>query len=326
MTTTVVPVAIPVPSAPRKDSARRARFEARAVSGVLLLDKPVGPSSNRALQEARRVFRAAKAGHAGSLDPLASGMLPVCFGEATKIAGWLLGADKAYSTECRLGVTTTTDDGEGEVLRERPVLDLSIDEVVSALRSLTGAITQVAPAFSAIKRDGVPLYRRARAGESFAPPVRGVTVHRIDLVALDRDRLDLAIECGSGTYVRSLVRDLGEALGCGAHVTALRREWVVPFAGRRMWTFTELGTLAESGEEVLDGCLIGIPDALSAFPRIALDPGAVARLRRGQSVELDQIDGPPRDRCVAVDPAGKPVALARIDASGRLRPLRGFVG
>ena len=208
----------------------------RDVHGILLLDKPPGVSSNGALQVVRRLFLAAKAGHTGSLDPLATGLLPICFGEATKIAGLLLGSRKAYETECRLGATTTTDDAEGELIEQRAVSGYDDAMIVDTLAMLTGRITQVPPIYSALKQAGVPLYKRARRGEQVEAPPRAVDVYRFELLENANDRLRLHVECGSGTYVRSLVRDLGERLGCGAHVTALRRLWIEPFRTPRMYT------------------------------------------------------------------------------------------
>ncbi|MGA9827238.1 MAG: tRNA pseudouridine(55) synthase TruB [Rhodanobacteraceae bacterium] len=294
----------------------------RDVHGILLFDKPSGPSSNRALQQVRRIYRAAKAGHTGSLDPLASGLLPICFGEATKIAGLLLGSDKAYEAECRLGETTSTDDMEGEVLSKRPVPSLSADAIRIELAALTGAIVQVPPAYSAIKRAGVPLYRRARRGENVSAPPRQVEVRRFDLLESDADTLRLRIECGPGTYVRSLVRDLGERLGCGAHLTALRRLWAEPFRGHAMVGIDQLNQLAEAGEAVLDGLLLPIEAAFGTYPQIRLEQRAADRLAHGQPVQIDAEW--PVGRCAALDIDGRTVALCECDEHGLLRVLRGF--
>ena len=207
-------------------SPRRPRTVFRPLDGILLFDKPAGLSSNQALQRVRHVFRAQKGGHTGSLDPLATGLLPVCFGEATKIAGLLLGARKAYAATAVLGATTDSDDADGAVLRRRPVPDFSTAELEIALAPLRGRIQQRAPIISALKQGGEPLYARARRGEDIEAPVRTVHVHRLELVGHAGNTVELHIECGSGTYVRSLVRDMGESLGCGAHVATLRRLWV----------------------------------------------------------------------------------------------------
>ena len=260
---------------------RRPRTVFRGLDGILLLDKPQGLSSNQALQRVRHLFRAEKGGHTGSLDPLATGLLPVCFGEATKIAGGLLGARKAYETVARLGITTDTDDAEGQPLRERPVPALSIDRIDAALGQLTGRIRQRPPIYSALKRGGEPLYAKARRGESIEVDERDIEVHAFDLLNA-ADLLDgqlengaspilrLHVECGSGTYVRSLVRDLGELLGCGAHVAELRRLWVDPFREPRMWTLPALEDLREhAGERVLEACLLPVEAGMVAQPTVS---------------------------------------------------------
>jgi tRNA pseudouridine55 synthase len=299
-----------------------AKSRRRDVHGILLLDKPRGVSSNGALQVVRRLFRAAKAGHTGSLDPLATGLLPICFGEATKIAGLLLGSRKAYETDCQLGATTTTDDAEGDVIEQRPVSGYDDATIGGVLATLSGRITQVPPIYSALKQAGVPLYKRARRGEDVQASPREVDVYRFELLENGRDRLRLRVECGSGTYVRSLVRDLGERLGCGAHVTALRRLWVQPFNQPRMHTIEQLGALAENDPAALDACLLPLEQGLAGYPSVRLDAARAAQLRAGQMIEIDGT--PASGRCVALDEAGCAVALAETDASGRLRSLRGF--
>ncbi len=291
----------------------------RAISGILLLDKPQGLSSNAALQKVRWLLRAEKGGHTGSLDPLATGLLPLCFGEATKIAGLLLGSRKAYETEALLGVTTTTDDAEGEVVQRRDVPALDDATIRAALAALTGRIVQIPPIYSALKQDGVPLYARARAGEDVEAKPREVEVQRFELIGRDGDRLRLLVECGSGTYVRSLVRDLGERLGCGAHVTMLRRLWVEPFVEPRMYTLDELIRLAEADPAALDALLLPLEQGLAGYPQVRLDAAQATRLRQGQAIAWEGPDG----ECVAIDAEGRAVALADI-RDGRLRALRGL--
>jgi len=291
----------------------------RAISGILLLDKPQGLSSNAALQKVRWLLRAEKGGHTGSLDPLATGLLPLCFGEATKIAGLLLGSRKAYETEALLGATTTTDDAEGEIVERRAVPVLDDVTIRAALATLTGRIVQIPPIYSALKQDGKPLYARARAGEDVQAKPREVEVQRFELLERDADRLRLLVECGSGTYVRSLVRDLGEKLGCGAHVTMLRRSWVEPFVEPHMHTLDELIRLAESDPASLDALLLPLEHGLCGYPQVRLDAAQATRLRQGQAIEWTGPDG----ECVALDAQGRAVALAEIRA-GQLRALRGF--
>lgn len=306
-----------------------ARIVFRKLDGILLLDKPQGLSSNQALQRVRRLFRAEKGGHTGSLDPLATGLLPVCFGEATKIAGGLLGARKAYETVARLGITTDSDDADGQALRERPVPALTVDRIDAALGQLSGRIAQKPPIYSALKRGGEPLYARARRGEIIEVEAREVDVHAFDLLnaadLLDAGtpQLRLHVECGSGTYVRSLVRDLGELLGCGAHVAALRRLWVDPFREPRMWTLDELERLLEqAGERVLDACLLPVEAGMASWPCVRVNAAQAQRLAHGQGLH-----GPyqPRLRQVALlDERGRGLGLGEVNAEGALRPSRLF--
>jgi tRNA pseudouridine55 synthase len=295
----------------------------RAVTGILLLDKPAGISSNRALQQVKRLFNADKAGHTGSLDPLATGLLPICFGEATKIAGYLLGSRKAYAAQCRLGATTTTDDAEGEVVRTQPVPELHDKTIEAALVTLRGRIVQTPPAYSAIKQGGVPLYKRARRGEDVQVPSREVDVDRFDLQGRIGDVLDLHVECGSGTYVRTLARDLGERLGCGAHLSALRRLWVEPFRDPVMHTLESLEQIAiEGGLAALDRLLLPIEAGLGALPALHLDAEQARRLRHGQRLSLPGQG--PLPLCRALDAQGRLVALVRLDTDGMVDILRGF--
>lgn len=320
----------PVARRVRKPQVRtRDRF--RKLDGILLLDKPRGLSSNQALQRVRHLFRADKAGHTGSLDPLATGLLPVCFGETTKIAGGLLGARKAYDTVARLGLVTDTDDADGEVLRQRPVPLLDIPTIDAALRALTGRIEQRPPVYSALKRGGEPLYAKARRGEHVDVESRPVDVHRFELRAA-ADLLDglqgeagpllrLHVECGSGTYVRSLVRDLGEAFGCGAHVTELRRLWVDPFRDPRLWTLDDLHALAERGDRSLEACLLPIEAGMSAWMRVEVNRAQAARLAFGQPVPGGF---PARGEVAIMDTDGRALGLGEVDDDGQLRPQRLF--
>ncbi|MCC7096623.1 MAG: tRNA pseudouridine(55) synthase TruB [Thermomonas sp.] len=308
---------------------KQARVNFRKLDGILLLDKPRGLSSNQALQRARRLFRADKGGHTGSLDPLATGLLPICFGESTKIAGGLLGARKAYEAVARLGIVTDSDDADGQALRERPVPALTVGEIDAALARLTGRIAQRPPIFSALKRGGEPLYARARRGEAIEVDEREVDVHAFDLLnaadLLDAGapNLRLHVECGSGTYVRSLVRDLGELLGCGAHVAALRRLWVDPFREPRMWTLEELELLLEqAGERVLEACLLPVEAGMASWPCVRVNAAQAQRLAHGQGLR-----GPyqPRERQVALlDERGRGLGLGEVNSEGALRPSRLF--
>lgn len=299
-----------------------ARGAFRAVDGILLLDKPAGMSSNQALQRVRRLLAAEKGGHTGALDPLATGLLPLCFGEATKIAGLLLGGRKAYEAEIALGACTDTDDAEGQVLRTRPVPALDRATVEAALRPFLGRIRQRPPAYSALKQGGEPLYAKARRGEPIEIPEREVEIERIELLALAGDRLRLAVTCGSGTYIRSLARDLGEALGCGGHIAALRRTWVEPFDRPRMHRLAELEALAgQGGPAALEPLLLPVAAGLAHWPPVALDADQAARIGRGQAVP---VPGQGPGRVHITGPGGVSLGLGEVDGQGRLQPRRLF--
>jgi tRNA pseudouridine55 synthase len=294
----------------------------RDLHGILLLDKPLGLSSNQALQAARRLLRASKGGHTGALDPLATGLLPLCFGEGTKIAGMLLGSRKAYLAECRLGVTTTTADLEGEVVQQRPVPALDGATLEQALATLRGHIVQVPPVYSALKQGGEPLYAKARRGETVDVPPREVDIHRLELLACDGTNLRLLVECSSGTYIRSLAVDLGERLGCGAHLTSLRRLWVEPFRQPAMLTLGELEQAAGQGEAALDALLLPLSAGLADLPALRLDESRAFSVGQGQQIPWPGL--PEQGRCAAFGPDGRLLALVEPDASGRVRIIRGF--
>jgi tRNA pseudouridine55 synthase len=304
--------------------SKKPRTVFRKLDGLLLLDKPHGLSSNQALQRVRHLFRAEKAGHTGSLDPLATGLLPVCFGEATKIAGLLLGSRKAYETTAVLGLTTDSDDADGAPLLAREVpADLDEARIEAALEPLRGPIRQRAPIYSALKQGGEPLYAKARRGESIEAPERDVVVHELRVLGREGNRVRLLVECGSGTYVRSLVRDFGENLGCGAHVEVLRRLWVDPFTAPRMYSLEELQALAaDPGEAALDACLLPIEAGLASFPRIEIDAAQARRLGQGQRFPVE--GATPRDQVAIFDETGRVLGLGEIDADRMLRPGRLF--
>ncbi|QQS54267.1 MAG: tRNA pseudouridine(55) synthase TruB [Candidatus Competibacteraceae bacterium] len=262
-------------------SERRPR---RAVSGVLLLDKPVGWTSNAALQAVKHLYQAAKAGHTGSLDPLASGLLPICLGEATKLSGFLLNADKGYRFTCRLGVTTATGDAEGEVVAVRPVGPLSRESMEAALRRFVGTIQQIPPMYSALKHNGQPLYKLARKGIEIERAPREVTVRELRLLRLEDEELECELRCSKGTYVRTLAADLGEMLGCGAHVAALRRTAVEPYDAARMVTLESLRERAEQGLAALDAELLPPDSAVVRWPVVRVVGDAAFYLRQGQPV------------------------------------------
>lgn len=299
------------------------RFPRRPLDGLILLDKPQGLSSNQALQKVRNLFKAEKAGHTGALDPLATGVLPICIGEACKVAGVLLGNDKAYSVTARLGQTTDTDDSEGQVLRERPVGAYTRADVENLLKGFVGEIQQVPPIYSALKQGGEPLYLKARRGEAIELDARPVRIHDITLQDLQADAFSLQVTCGSGTYIRSLVRDLGELLGCGAHVIQLRRLWVEPFQKLEVWTIEQLQALAEQGQAELDAALLPVADALLAIPKCALNAEQAHRVGMGQKITVSKPESA-QELVQLCDESGQPLGLASMDENGGLKVLRLF--
>ncbi|MCP5229827.1 tRNA pseudouridine(55) synthase TruB [Accumulibacter sp.] len=285
----------------------------RRVDGVLLLDKPTGMTSNAALQAARRLFSAAKAGHTGTLDPLASGLLPLCFGEATKFAVDLLTADKTYEADLLFGATTDTGDADGNVVARHPV-DFGPDDLEAALARFRGPIRQVPPMYSALKRDGKPLYQLARQGIEVEREAREVTVHQLQLLDFSVDSCRLRVACSKGTYIRSLAEDLGSALGCGAHLTALRRVAVGALA---VGDAVTLDQLAGHGEAERERWLLAPDTLLQSLPAVDLDDEAAARFVRGNPV--DCLASPGKCRVYGL---GRLLGLGQADGQGSLQPRR----
>ena len=262
------------------------RRKGRDVNGILVIDKPQGVTSNGVLQQVKRLFGAAKAGHTGALDPLATGVLPLCFGEATKFSQMMLDSDKAYIATAKLGVRTETGDSEGAVVAEKPVPEGLIPETLEpVLDRFRGEIQQVPSMYSALKYQGRPLYEYAREGIEVDRPARPVTIYELTLLDVREDELDIAVSCTKGTYIRSLVEDIGEALGCGAHVTALRRTMASGFTLANAHAVSDLEALRERGES-LDGLLVAPDAALSMFPEHCLSGPALVSILNGQPVRI----------------------------------------
>ncbi|HUW29815.1 MAG TPA: tRNA pseudouridine(55) synthase TruB [Sulfuriferula sp.] len=254
----------------------------RAVNGVLLLDKPVGITSNAALQIVKRLFQAEKAGHTGTLDPFANGLLPLCLGEATKFAQYLLDADKVYRAVMQLGVTTTTGDPEGEVLDTRPV-NVTAADLNAAIARFVGAIEQTPPMYSALKHQGKPLYEYARAGIEIERKSRRIHIRAIELSAFDGSQATLEVHCSAGTYIRTLAEDIGQVLGCGAHLTALTR---TASGGFQLHQAASLATLENSDMAARDRLLLPVDGLVAYLPRIELNDAESAALLKGQRQTL----------------------------------------
>jgi tRNA pseudouridine55 synthase len=287
----------------------------RRLDAVLLLDKPVGLGSNAALQAAKRLYRAEKAGHAGTLDPLASGLLPIMFGEATKFSQLVLEADKEYLARARLGVTTRTGDAEGEVLEQRPV-QVQADAVERALPAFRGEIEQVPPMFSALKHRGRPLYVLARRGESVTRAPRRIRVHDLELLGLAGDTLELRVRCSKGTYIRTLVEDIGSALSCGAHLVSLRR---VAASGFRIEEAVTLDAVQDADAEGRDRLLLPLDRLLEVLPRLDLPDALADRFARGQAIALPQA---PAGRFRVYRDRGALLGVAEAGHDGLLHPRR----
>lgn len=287
----------------------------RKLDGVLLLDKPAGLSSSTALQHAKRLLAAEKAGHGGTLDPLATGLLPLLFGEATKFAQYGLDADKEYLAEVHLGVTTDTGDAEGKALETRPVAvsDAALDAVLPRFR---GEIDQVPPMYSALKRDGRPLYELARAGQTVVREPRRVTIHALELLSRSGDLLRVRVRCSKGTYIRQLAADLGAVLGCGAHLAGLRRTGAGPFTLDGAVTLEALQAAPETARE---GWILPADLLLQALPRVELDPGQAIRFLHGQMLPMT---GAPEGACRVYRQAGSLLGVGEGARGGELHPVR----
>jgi tRNA pseudouridine55 synthase len=299
---------------------QRVRTPRRDVHGVLLLDKPIGFTSNDALQKAKGIFAANKAGHTGSLDPLATGMLPICFGEATKVSGFLLDADKRYSVTAKLGERTDSADAEGEVVERKPVPALTPGLIEKALESLRGDILQVPPMYSALHHQGQRLYDLARDGIEVPREPRPVTIHALTLTNWSADTLSLDVHCSKGTYIRTLVEDIAHVLGTLAHVTVLRRLSVGPFAvDSKLYTLDELQARKAEGPEALEALLLPVDYAVLDWPKAALTGDSAWYFGRGQAV---LVPGAPTSGRMRVYGDGRFLGVGEIQSDGRLAPRR----
>ncbi|GAM54339.1 tRNA pseudouridine synthase B [Vibrio ishigakensis] len=303
------------------------RRKGRPVNGVILLDKPTGISSNDALQKVKRIFFAEKAGHTGALDPLATGMLPICLGEATKFSQYLLDSDKRYRTIAKLGERTNTSDSDGEVVETRPV-NVTEELLQECIEKFRGTTDQVPSMFSALKYQGKPLYEYAREGIEVPRESRKITVYEINLIRFEGDEVELEVHCSKGTYIRTIVDDLGEMLGCGAHVTYLRRTGVANYPYERMMTLEQLDELLKQAhiqevapKELLDPLLLPMDTAVEELPEVNLIPELADMVQHGQPV---QVLGAPAEGPVRMTKGEEKlfIGVADIDDDGRIAPKR----
>lgn len=289
----------------------------RDISGVVLLDKPLGLSSNQAMQRVKHLYQAEKAGHTGSLDPLATGLLPICLGEATKFANFLLDADKSYLATVKLGITTTSADAEGEVIAQKPV-DVTLQQVESVLHQFIGDIEQTPPIYSALKVDGKPLYAYARAGQEVEIKSRYVSIHQIHLEHFEADELVFTVTCSKGTYIRTLAQDIGAKLGCGAHLKGLRRLTSGTFD---LKDALPLEVLSELSLEELDAKLLPIDIKIQHLPKLTLNAEQTDIIQHGQAIKPNQ-EIISNEFIRLYDMSGEFIGLAQKQADGKLHPKR----
>jgi tRNA pseudouridine55 synthase len=307
----------------RGQSGQYRRKNVRDVNGILVLDKPVGMTSNRALQKVKHLYGARKAGHTGSLDPLASGMLPLCFGQATKVSHWLLDADKVYEVEASVGTRTDTADADGQVVATSECARITPQMLDSAMASHRGKIDQIPPMYSALKQSGKRLYELAREGKEVERKARRVTIYELEVIRFDACRPVLRVRCSKGTYIRTLVETLAEAMGTLAHVAALRRTALGPFATTPMVTLDQVTALADDRVE-LDKLLIPADTALEGFPAVELTEDEAFYLRRGHAVghARQGLSGLVR----IYDQEARFMGIGEIQPEGAIAPKRLFVG
>ncbi|WP_411706073.1 tRNA pseudouridine(55) synthase TruB [Edaphovirga cremea] len=305
----------------------RPRRRGRDVHGILLLDKPQGQSSNDVLQKVKRIFNANRAGHTGALDPLATGMLPVCLGEATKFSQFLLDSDKRYRVIARLGQRTDTSDADGQLISERDIT-FSQEQLDSVLESFRGETMQIPSMYSALKHQGRPLYEYARQGIEVEREARPITVYELQFIRWEGHELELEIHCSKGTYIRTIIDDLGELLGCGAHVTFLRRLQVATYPYERMVTLEQLNALLEQAQSeeivpgsLLDPLLLPMDSAVQDFPEVNLLPAVAGYVKQGQPVQAAGAPASGRVR-ITEGEEHKFIGVGEIDDDGRVAPKR----
>ncbi|MCP4283453.1 MAG: tRNA pseudouridine(55) synthase TruB [Gammaproteobacteria bacterium] len=292
----------------------------RNVQGILLLDKPLGATSNAALQQVKRMFFARKAGHTGSLDPLAEGLLPICFGSATKISAFLLDADKRYWVRVRLGETTSTGDAEGATVDTRPTDGITAADIRGVLENFSGEIQQIPPMYSALKHKGERLYKLARNGIEVEREPRTLTIHELTLRSCNIPEFELDVHCSKGTYIRTLAEDIGAVLGCGAHVSALRRTGVGPFSAEQMVPMADVNNAFEKGREAMQELLLPVDSALSDWPVVNLNSDSTYYMKQGQPVLVP--NAPTEGKVRLYDNKQDFIGVGEILDDGRVAPKR----
>lgn len=300
--------------------AKQRRRKGRIISGIIVLDKAVGLSSNKALQEVKWLFEANKAGHTGSLDPLATGVLPLCLGEATKVSQFLLNSDKRYRARIKLGIRTDSADSEGQVIAECDEVNVSREQVEQALQSFKGETQQIPPMHSALKVDGVPLYKLAREGKTIPREARSICVYELELTDFQGDEIELEITCSKGTYIRTIADDLGQDLGCGAHIIALRRLQAGAFTEADCVSTDVLREVKEKhGMDRLDQNLIPMDRAIEDLPEVNLPSIAASQFKNGQSVLVRHL---PEEGLVRLYEEEQFIGIGCIDDDGKVAPKR----
>lgn len=291
------------------------------ISGIVLLDKPAGMTSNKVLQILKRIFRAKKAGHTGSLDPLATGMLPICFGDATKYSQYMLDADKQYTATAKLGIKTDTSDSDGIIIQTKPVENITAEKIENVLKKFRGEILQIPSMFSALKHNGQPLYELARKGIQVERKARPITIFELELKSFSVDEFSIHVHCSKGTYIRNLVEDIGDELGCGAHVIGLRRTAVGHFTPDQMIPLSQFDAIKEAQDwGALDPYLLPMDELLEGTPKLIVDTQQEYALRHGQRIEYPN---PPESDCIRLySSEGHFFGVAKIHEKTQIAPKK----
>lgn len=301
----------------------RRNKKGRNITGIIVIDKPTGRSSNHVLQQVKRLFDAKKAGHTGNLDPLATGVLPICLGEATKISSYLLDSDKSYRVRCQLGVMTDSGDADGQEISQHQLPNVTQQEFEQTLQSFIGQQQQVPPMFSALKHQGQPLYKLARQGVEVERKPRTVIIYDIQLIELNTDSFTLDVRCSKGTYIRTLVEDISHELGSGGHVTLLRRTEAAGYNLENAITIEQLEKIASEGLDELDKLLMNSGDALNGWPEFTINEDMLVSLRHGQTIRVDDVYSQPLVKLISED--GFFLGIGEMSEQGVIAPKRVFV-